>query len=129
MSTTLTTPTGAQGTTPGSEGDLAIVSGSDSSCNYYLVIHQDGSATGSVSGIMFSLVRLLNFPAGTFDTKKLLSLLQAIGDVTKIPTETTEISYAGKKSGNLHAIPKQASGPSKELSKFVLAALSQLKIG
>jgi hypothetical protein len=125
---TLTT-TGVQGAEPGGEGDLAIISGSNPTVTYYLLIHQDGSATGSVSGIMFHQVRRLNFPVGTFDTRKLSSLLKEIGDVSGIPTETTEISYAGKKSGNLQAICKQASGESKDLSQYVLTTLSRLKIG
>jgi hypothetical protein len=72
-------------------------------------------------------------------------LLAEIGDVGKIPTggcaksasfgTRTQITYAGKTSGDLQCVRQQATGgdeaplqASKELSKLVQTTLSQLKV-
>jgi hypothetical protein len=131
----LTSATTGQETTPGVDGGLATISGSTNECTYNVVIKNDGSAKATVSGILFKAVELRELPPGTIDTTTLLSLLTQIGDVARIPTATTEIAYAGRKSGNLRSIPQQASGDqallqgSKDLGRFVQATLSQLNIG
>jgi hypothetical protein len=77
---------------------------------------------------------MLDFTAGTFDTSMLRSLLTKIGEVTTIPTVSTEITYAGKTSGNLRNIVQQASGgdqllqASNDLARCLLATLNELKI-
>jgi|SRR5208337_924670 len=116
-------------------GDLASISGYTNACTYNVVIQPDGSATAGICFKTHALAEKQEFPAGTIDTKSLLSLLTQIGDVSKIPTETTEISYAGKTSGNLQSIQRQASGgdqallqASEDLAKFLQATLNQLKI-
>jgi hypothetical protein len=131
----LTTATAGQETMPGGEGDLATISGSTNAFAYKVVIQKDGSATAEISFKTHALVESQEFPAGSIDTKSLLSLLTQIGDVSNIPTETTEISFAGKTSGNLQSILRQASGgdqallqASEDLAKFLQATLSQLKI-
>lgn len=134
------TTTGTQATNPGGDGGLATISGSTSgsinACTYNVVIQHDGSAKAATCFKMHALAETREFPAGTIDTKSLLSLLTQIGDVSNIPTGTTEISYAGKQSGNLQSIQWQASGSnpallqaSEDLAKFLLATLNQLKVG
>jgi hypothetical protein len=120
----------------GADGGLATISGSSNACTYNVVIQNDGSATATVCFKTHALVERREFPAGTIDTKSLLSLLTPIGDVSKIPTETTEIWYAGKTSGNLQGIQRQASvgdqallQASEDLTKFLQTTLNQLKIG
>jgi hypothetical protein len=128
--------------------DLATIiqSGSTNTRGYNVGIHNDGSATSVLIGTTNGIVEKREFPAGTVDTKTLLRLLAEIGDVSKIPTghclksasfgTTTRIEFAGKKSGDLQCIAHQAPDgnqallqASQELSKFVQATLSQLKIG
>jgi len=129
-----TQATGTQVTNPSAEDGLATLSGSCNAYTYHLAIQNDGSATGAISYRMHALVRLLNFTAGTFDTSMLRSLLTKIGDVSKIPTESTKITYAGKSSGNLRSIPQQASGDdlllqaSNDLAHCLLATLNELKL-
>jgi hypothetical protein len=74
-------------------------------------------------------------PAEDSAARLLRPVSQATGDVSKIPTVSTEISYAGKNSGNLRSIQKQApsGGPSllqtsNHLAKYVLATLKKPKI-
>jgi len=146
-----TAVTPQQETKQGVEGDLATIiqSRSTNTRGYKVVIHNDGSATAEISGA-FSVfrsepARLQQFPPGTIDTKTLRRLLTAIGDVSSIPTgrcaksvsfgTTTQISYAGKTSGDLQCFRQQASGgdqalqrASEDLGRFVRATLSQLKI-
>jgi hypothetical protein len=117
------------------DGGLATVSSSTNAYNYAVVIQSDGSAKATIKGILDAMVSIREFPAGTINTKRLLSLLTEIGDVSRIPTGTTEISYAGKTSGNLESIPQQASGgdesllrASKALARFVRKTLDQLKL-
>jgi hypothetical protein len=103
-------------------------------------IHNDGSAIAQIGGDR------LAFPSGTIDTTTLRRLLNAIGNVSRIPTETrmksasfgtrTQIEYAAKTSGDLQSVPQRTSDTdseqmqaSRELRKFVQAVLSQLKIG
>jgi hypothetical protein len=137
-----------QGTKPGG-GDLATIiqSGSTNTIGYKLVIHRDGSAAGmdNSSGSPRAQVVRREYPAGTIATDKLQRLLAAIGDVSKIPIgacmksasfgTTTEISYAGKVSGNLQCVPHQASGgdeallqSSEDLAALVRAIQHQLKL-
>jgi hypothetical protein len=134
------TATGAQETNPGGDGGLATISGSTSgsinACAYNVVIQNDGSATAGICFKMHAMAERREFPAGTIDTKSLFSLLTQIGDVSNIPTETIEIWYAGKQSGNLQSIERRASGgdqallqASEDLAKFLQATLNQLKIG
>jgi hypothetical protein len=129
------TATGPQETNPGGDGGLATISGSTNACTYNLVIQNDGSATAGICFKTHALAERREFPSGTIDTKSLLSLLTQIGDVSKIPTETTEIWYAGKTSGNLRSIQRKASGgdqallqASEDLAKFLQATLKHLKI-
>jgi len=131
-------PTPAAGTqvsNPSVGEGLATLSGSSNDYTYHLVIQNDGSATGSIIYKKHPMVRMLDFPGGTFDANKLQSLLTQIGDVSTIPTLSTEISYAGKSSGNLQSIPQQASGgdqallqASNDLANYLLPTLNQLKI-
>jgi hypothetical protein len=137
-------------TTRNTEGDLATIiqSGSTNTRPYKVVIHTDGSATAEIGGrssaVRLEPARLQQFPPGTVDAKTLLHLLTEIADVSKIPTRNcaksvsfgtrTEISYAGKTSGDLQCIRNDAlSGDqanlqvTEELSKFVQTTLRQLK--
>jgi len=147
-----TTPEGQSTAAPGQEmkqgveGNLATIV---KSRGYELVIHNDGSATAEISGATVALrsdpPRLQQFPPGTIDTKTLRRLLAEIGDVSKIPTggcaksvsfgTRTQITYAGKASGDLQCIRRTASDgdqaplqASEDLSKFVQTTLGQLKI-
>jgi hypothetical protein len=152
------TPSEGQSTaTPGQEmkhgveGDLATIvkSRSTNTRGYELVIHQDGSATAEISGATVAFrvdpPRSQQFPPGTIDTKTLRRLLAEIGDVSKIPSggcaksasfgTRTQITYAGKTSGDLQCIRRQASDgdqapvqASEDLSRFVQTTLGQLKI-
>jgi hypothetical protein len=130
---------------------LAIIlqSRSTNTRGYKVVIHKDGSAVAEIDGITIGLhtepARSQIFPAGTVDTQTLLGLFAEIGDVSKIPTggcaksvsfgTRTQITYAGKTSGDLQCIRHTASDgdqaplqASEDLSKFVQTALGQLKI-
>jgi hypothetical protein len=140
-----------QQTKPGDEGDLAIIfqSRSTNTRAYKVEIHNDGSATAEIGGTAFGLrtepPRSQQFPPGTIDTKTLRHLLTEVGDVSRIPTGNcaksvsfgtrTQISYAGRSSGDLQCIRPQTSGSdpallqaSEDLSRFVQATLSRLKI-
>ena len=152
-----TTPEGQSTAAPGQEmkqgveGNLATIvkSRSTNTRGYELVIHNDGSATAEISGATVALrsdpPRLQQFPPGTIDTKTLRRLLAEIGDVSKIPTggcaksvsfgTRTQITYAGKTSGDLQCIRRTGSDgdqaplqASEDLSKFVQTTLGQLKI-
>ena len=136
------TPEAQRQTNMVGEGFLANIlqSRSTNSRAYNVAIHNDGSATGQMGG------ERLAFPPGTIDTATLRRLLNTIGDVSKIPTETrmksasfgtrTQIEYGAKTSGDLQSVPQQTCDTdsiqmraSQELSNFVQAILSQLKIG
>lgn len=140
-----------QQTEPSGAGDLATIiqSGSTNTRAYTVVIHNDGSATAEIGGAGFGLrpepPRSQQFPPGTIDTKALRRLLTKVGDVSRIPTGNcvksvsfgtrTQISYAGRSSGDLQCIRPQASASdpallqaSQELSRFVQATLGQLRI-
>jgi hypothetical protein len=127
------------------EGGLVTIiqSGSTNTLPYKVVVRDDGSATAEIGGT--SSPRLQQFPPGTIETKALLRLLARIADVSKIPTGNcpksvsfgtrTEISYAGKTSGDLQCIRKDASGrdqvdlpAGEELAGFVRMTLRQLNI-
>ena len=145
------TATPGQEMKQGVEGDLATIvkSRSTNTRGYELVIHQDGSATAEISGATVAFrvdpPRSQQFPPGTIDTKTLRRLLADIGDVSKIPSggcaksasfgTRTQITYAGKTSGDLQCIRRQASDgdqaplqASEDLSRFVQTTLGQLKI-
>jgi len=134
------TATAAQETKPGAGGDLATIiqSRSTNTRAYNVVIHNDGSAAVEFSGAgpvsCKAPAQSQQFPPGKIDTLRLRSLLTQIGDVSKIPTVSTEITYAGKSSGDLRSIPQQASGgdqllqASNELANYLLPTLNQLKI-
>ena len=145
------TATAEQETKQGVEGILATItqSRSTNTRGYKVVIRNDGSATAEIGGASFGLrtepSRSQQFPPGTIDTKMLQRLLTEIGDVSRIPTggcaksvsfgTRTEITYAGKTSGDLQCIRQPASGgdqarlqASEDLGKFVQDTLSQLKI-
>ncbi len=136
------TPEVQQQTSMGAEGCLANIlqSRSTNSRAYNLAIYNNGSAIAQIGG------ERLAFPSGTIDTTTLRRLLNAIGDVSQIPTEArmksasfgtrTQIEYAAKTSGDLQSVPQQTfetdsaqMRASQELRKFVEAVLSQLKIG
>jgi hypothetical protein len=132
------------------EGDLATIiqSGSANTRGYKVVIHNDGSATAEINGARSAFgnepARAQEFPPGTIDTRTLRRLLTEIGDVSGIPTggcaksasfgTRTQISYAGKTSGDLQCIPPTPGGDgallqtSEDLGRFVRTTLSQLKI-
>ena len=116
---------------------------------YKVVIRDDGSATAETGGASLALPAepspSQQFPPGSIDTKTLRRLLTEIGDVSRIPTggcaksvsfgTRTQITYAGKTSGDLQCVRPPESGDdrasveaSKELSKFVQTTLSQLKV-
>lgn len=149
--TSQATATAGQETTPGVEGILATIiqSRSTNTRAYKVVIHNDGSATAEISGassdIRIEPPRSQQFPAGTIDTKTLRRLLAEMRDVSRIPAgpcaksvsfgTRTQILYAGKTSGDLQCIRRQASGgdqgltqASEELGRFVQTTLNQLKI-
>ena len=123
--------------------DLATISGCTNESRYTLVIHDDGSASGNAGAIGCDSMRLLQFPPGTIDTKTLLFLLAEIGDVSRIPAKacpetftlgkpTTEISYAGKTSGDLQHIEKggdqELLRASEELARFVQMTVNHLML-
>jgi len=145
------TATAEQETKQGVEGILATItqSRSTNTRGYKVVIRNDGSATAEIGGASFGLrtepSRSQQFPPGTIDTKMLQRLLTEIGDVSRIPTggcaksvsfgTRTEITYAGKTSGDLQCIRPQASDAdhaplkaSEDLGRFVQTTLGQLKI-
>jgi hypothetical protein len=115
--------------------ELAAISGSTNTYTYQVAINSDGSAKASIKGILNAAVELRDLPIATIDTQRMLSLLKEIGDVSRIPTETTVISYEGKKSGDLESIPQQAPGADKTLLQasenlrgFVRTILKDLNI-
>lgn len=126
-------------------------SGSTNASGYKVVIRKDGSATVEAiarnSPLPMQQPRSQpvsrEFPAATVDAKKLRLLLKDVGDVSRIPVggcaksasfgTRTQITYAGKTSGDLQCIRLQASDAdqaplraSQELGKFVQKTLSQL---
>jgi hypothetical protein len=124
-------------------------SGSTNTRGYKVVIHNDGSATAEIGGGSSVLgttpSRSQQFPPGTIDTNTLRRLLAEIRDVSGIPTAgcaksvsfgtRTQITYAGKTSGDLQCIRQQAPEgdraplqASEDLGRFVQATLNQLKI-
>jgi hypothetical protein len=135
----------------GINGILATItqSRSTNTLGYKVVIRNDGSATAEIgdasSAPRTEPSRSQQFPPGAIDAKTLRRLLTEIGDVSKIPTggcaksvsfgTRTQITYAGKTSGDLQCIRQQASDgdqaplqASVELGRFVQTALGQLKI-
>jgi hypothetical protein len=144
-------PTAGHETGRSPEDILATISRSRSTNTrgYKVVIRKDGSATMEISGASTALrvgpARAQQFPPTTVDTKTLRRLLIEIGDVSRIPTggcpksasfgTRTQITYAGKTSGDLQCIRAQASDSaqaplqvSEELGRFVETTLGQLKI-
>ena len=130
-----------------------IQSGSTNSRPYKVFIHSDGSATvqlleGSSSALhpQAAPPREQYVAAGTIDTKTLRQLLEQVADVSQIPVgfcaksvsfgTRTQISYAGKTSGDLQCIKADTSPDadsaklqaSQALGKFVRDTLSNLKI-
>jgi hypothetical protein len=129
------------------EENLATIvqSRSTNSRAYKVVIHNDGSATAEIDAFRMEPPRSQEFPPGTIDTKTLRRLLTEIGDVTRIPIGNcaksvsfgtrTQIAYAGKTSGDLQCLRRQALDDAKapseaweDLSRFVRTTLGQLKI-
>jgi hypothetical protein len=134
---------------PGTNGVLATIlqSGSTNSRAYKVAIHNDGSAA-----VEFNDPRsdssgepAQQFSAGTIDVVTLRRLLTDIGDVSRIETggcaksasfgTRTQISYAGKISGDLQCILHESLGgdqillhSSEDLGRFVQSVLGQLKI-
>jgi hypothetical protein len=134
-----------------SPGVLATIirSPSTNTRGYKLVIHDDGSNTAEIGGVRFANHTepppMQQFAPATVATKSLRRLFTQIGDVSKIPCGVcvksasfgtrTQISYAGKTSGDLQCIRQQTSGSdqklleaSEELSRLVGTILGQLKI-
>jgi hypothetical protein len=131
----------------GRDQNLAMIaqSRSTNSPGYKLVIHNDGSATADIDAFRAEPPRSQEFSPGTIDTKTLRQLLAELGDVSRIPIGNcaksvsfgtrTQITYAGKTSGDLQCIqPRAADGDPalrqawEDLSTFVRTTLSQLKI-
>jgi len=126
--------------------NLAMIaqSRSTNSPGYKLVIHNDGSATADIDAFRAEPPRSHEFSPGTIDTKTLRQLLAGLGDVSRIPVGNcaksvsfgtrTQITYAGKTSGDLQCIRPRADGDPasrqawEDLSNFVRTTLSQLKI-
>jgi hypothetical protein len=128
---------------------VLIQSPSTNSRGYKVVIHNDGSATAEIGGASFAgraeASRSQQFRPGTIHTTTLRHLLTQIGDVSKIPTgrcaksvsfgTRTQITYAGKTSGDLQCVRQHASESnqaplqaSQDLARFVETTLGQLKI-
>jgi len=121
-----------------------IQSGSTNTRPYKVRIRRDGSATIELGGSNAPPSKEL--PANTVDAKRLRQLLREVRDVTKIPAgrcaksvsfgTSTQISYAGKTSGDLQCVRTAASAEADnsnlqaghELSKFVQTALQELKV-
>jgi hypothetical protein len=133
------------------EGALATItqSRSTNTRGYKIVIRNDGSATAEIGSASSALPTepspSQQFPPGSIDTKTLWRLLTEIGDVSKIPTggcaksvsfgTRTQITYAGKTSGDLQCIRQQESNvdqaplqASEALGRFVQTTLARLKI-
>ncbi len=133
------------------EGILATITQSRSTdtSGYKIVMRDDGSATAEIDGASLALPtepsRSQQFPPGAIDTRTLRRLLTEIGDVSRIPTggcaksvsfgTRTQITYAGKSSGDLQCIRQQESNvdqaplqASEALDRFVQTTLGQLKI-
>jgi len=129
-----------------------IQSGSTNSRPYKVFIHSDGSATVRLEGSGSALHSQAAPPqeqhvaAGTIDTKTLRQLLEEVADVSTIPGgfcaksvsfgTRTQVSYAGKTSGDLQCIKADTSSDadsaklqaSQALGKFVRDTLSNLKV-
>ena len=141
--------------TPERELAVIIQSPSTNSRGYRVSINSDGSATAEIGGGAPNFridqpraqpaQRLQQFPPGTIDTKTLRRLLTTIRDVCRIPTGScaksasfgtrTQISYAGKISGDLQCIrqsepvgDRSLLQASQDLGRFVSVTLRQLKI-
>jgi hypothetical protein len=131
------------------EGILATIlqSGSTNTRAYKVTIHNDGSAKVEFNDPRSDSQNELaqGFPAGTVDVATLQRLLIDIGDVSRIRTgecakstsfgTRTQISYAGKTSGDLQCILHESLGgdqlllhSSEELGQLVQSVLGQLKI-
>jgi len=145
------TATAEPGMKTGAEDTLAVItqSRSTNTRGYQVVIRNDGSATVEISGASFAgraePPRSQQFPAGTIDVKTLRRLLEEVGDVSKIPTggcaksvsfgTRTEITHAGKTSGDLQCIRRQSAEgdqasmqADEALGAFVRTTLGQLRI-
>jgi hypothetical protein len=124
-----------------------IQSGSTNARGYTVAIHDDGSATAVFSGEARpgstpepSSAGAQRFPPGTVDAKRLQTLLDKVGDVSRIPTgfcpksvsfgTRTRISYGGKTSSDLQCVHSAADADdsARELAKFVQETLGQLHI-
>jgi len=129
-----------------------IQSGSTNSRPYKVFIHSDGSATVQLEGSPSALhpqaapPREQHVAAGTIDAKTLRQLLEQVADVSQIPIGScmksvsfgtrTQISYAGKMSGDLQCIKAGTSSDadsaklqaSQALGKLVQGTLSNLKV-
>jgi hypothetical protein len=139
--------------------ELATIlqSGSTNTRGYKVTIRKDGSATAEVAAsgsggqaprtqdFRTQDSRTQNFPAGTIDAGHLRQLLAEINDVSTIPIgfcakpasfgTRTQISYAGKTSGDLQCVRSNAPGEAdtrselyQELSAFVATTLRNLKV-
>lgn len=126
-----------------------VQSRSTNSRGFRVVIYRDGSATATINGAGFVThadePRAQSYPAGSVEVNKLGSLLEKIGDVSRIPTghcaksvsfgTTTTIMYAGKTSGDLQCLREMSPGGdsssfgnAQELKQFVQTTLAELKI-
>jgi hypothetical protein len=133
----------------GAEGILATIlqSGSTNTRAYKVAIHNDGSATAEFNDPRSDSRNAppQRFPAGTVDVLTLQRLLIEIGDVSRIRTgecakstsfgTRTQISYAGKASGDLQCILHESLGgdqlllhSSEDLGRLVQRVLGQLRI-
>lgn len=133
----------------GAEGILATIlqSGSTNTRAYKVAILNDGSVTAEFNDPRSDSRNELpqRFPPGTVDVVILRRLLTEIGDVSRIRTgdcaksasfgTRTQISYAGKTSGDLQCILHESLGgdqlllhSSEDLGRFVQSVLGQLKI-
>jgi hypothetical protein len=124
-----------------------LQSGSTNSRAFRVAIHNDGSATVEFEDASSNSSgdSAQQFPHGTIDVVTLSRLLTDIGDVSRIQTggcaksasfgTRTQISYAGKASGDLQCILHESLGgdqvllhSSEDLGRFVQGVLGQLKI-
>ncbi|GHO45546.1 hypothetical protein [Ktedonospora formicarum] len=130
------------GSTGASGATIATItnSGSTNTPGFTLTIAYDGSGTLTYkpgNNQRFASYQDKRFPAGTFSASQLSSQLQAIGDVSSIPSghcmksasfgTRTTITYEGKTSGDL-SCPNASDTPAHlQLKRSVLQLANQAK--
>lgn len=123
-------------------GSLVTItnSGSTNTPGYTLVIYSDGSGSLNYTRkgqTHFGTYQDKTFPAGTFATQQLHTVLQAVGDVSKIPHRgclksasfgtSTTITYQGKTSSDLTCLGSQDARSHLDLKDMVQQMLAKIK--